>query len=191
MLILENLSIFFSLLGAVISSWAGIRYLIKPGRIAKSSLLICDAGASKISDLTYSACYIVSGFLFFFLSSLTTLFINSCFLFYLFIALSIVVASIFLMFYFPKKIIAREDECLNKKKLHYPCSSQRPKQASPGVKLPQWHVAKHFPWSLSPIDSSSSLFAVIFLSILLSRAIILLVLPNRPSAQGPITILRP
>jgi membrane protein required for beta-lactamase induction len=114
---MEHLSVLFAVLGALSVSWGGIRYLLKNGLIARFCLTRYDAGVSKIHDVTYSACYIVAGFLLFLLSSLTTLYNTSHLLLYVFTVLSCVGACGLVLLYAPKRIIAREKEQMEKIKL--------------------------------------------------------------------------
>lgn len=110
---MEYLSIFFAVLGALLVSWGGIRYLVKPGLIAKFSLRKHDSGDAKIPDITYSACYIVSGFLLFLLSTLTSLYNKSSILLYIFTVITFITACGYLLLYAPKQIIKREKTYIN------------------------------------------------------------------------------
>ena len=108
---MEYVSEVLAVLGSMSVSWGGIRYIIKPSLITRFCLTKYDAGASKIHDATWSACYIVVGFLLFLLSTLTGLFNVKFILPYLFIVLFFISVCGYILFFAPKKIIAREKAC--------------------------------------------------------------------------------
>jgi hypothetical protein len=111
---MQYISEILSLSGTLLVTWGGFRYLIKPGLIAKFCLTRHDAGASKIHDITCSACYIVAGFFLFLLSSLTALFEINAFFLYIFVVLIFAGACAWILFLAPKKISEREKEQLSR-----------------------------------------------------------------------------